>query len=163
MHITCPTVPPRAKPGGVETLRVATTAEASAAATRLLELATRSADELMVDAQTQADGILSSARSDAERVELEARTRAEQLDVETGQRREQLFSELERDRTSLAGEVESLRTFEREYRAELRDYFTKQLDALEHPLAHSERFGTGADATGNRVAEQPHDGVQHQG
>ena len=60
---------------------------------------------------------------------------------------QQLFSALERDRTSLATEVESLRTFEREYRTELKDYFAKQLDALEHPLAHSERFGTGADAT----------------
>ena len=140
------------KPSGVETIRVSTTAEASAAATRLLELATRSADELMSDAQAQADSILSGARSDAERLEQEARSRREQLDVETQQRREQLFSDLERDRTALTDEVESLRTFEREYRAELKDYFTKQLDALEHPLAHSERFGTAAGGTGTRVA-----------
>ena len=139
---------------GVETLRVTTTAEASAAAARLLELATRSADELLDEAKAQADALLTSARTDADRVELEARTRSEQLDVETGQRREQLFSELERDRASLAGEVESLRSFEREYRAELKDYFAKQLDALEHPLAHSERFGTGAEPTSTRVVER---------
>jgi len=132
---------------GVETLRVTTTAEASTAATRLLELATRSADELLEDARGEADRILSGARTDAERVEQEARTRSEQLDVETSQRRDQLFSALERDRTSLMTEVESLRTFEREYRAELKDYFSKQLDALEHPLAHSERFGTGVDGS----------------
>ena len=47
----------------------------------------------------------------------------------------------------MAAEVESLRKFEREYRAELKDYFSKQLDALEHPLAHSERFGTAVDGT----------------
>ena len=139
------TAEPATTPVGIETLRVSTTAEASAAATRLLELATRSAEELVAEAQAQADGVLSAARTDAERVEQDARTRAEQLDVETGQRREELFAALEQDRTTLAGEVESLRTFEREYRAELKDYFTKQLDALEHPLAHSERFGTGAD------------------
>ena len=143
------------KPRPVETIKVSTTAEASAAATRLLELATRSADELMDDAQTEAERILAAARADAERLEHEARSRAQQLDVETDQRREQLFSSLERDRTALTSEVESLRTFEREYRAELKDYFTKQLDALEHPLAHSERFGTAGDPTGSRVAEPP--------
>jgi DivIVA domain-containing protein len=130
---------------GVETIRVTTTAEASSAATRLLELATRSAEELLEEARGQAEGILTSARTEAERVQQEAQTRSEQLEVETSQRREQLFSGLERDRTSLADEVESLRTFEREYRAELKEYFAKQLDALEHPLAHSERFGTGTD------------------
>jgi DivIVA domain-containing protein len=139
---------------GVETLRVTTTAEASVAATRLLELATRSADELLEDARAQADGILASARTDAERVEQEARARSEQLDVETGQRREQLLTSLEADRTTLASEVESLRTFEREYRAELKDYFAKQLDALEHPLAHSERFGTGAVPTQSSASER---------
>ena len=128
---------------GVETIRVSTTAEASAAATRLLELATRSADELLAEARGQADGIVTTARTDAERLEQEARGRVEALDTETAQRREQLFSALDRDRSTLAGEVESLRTFEREYRAELKDYFAKQLDALEHPLANSERFGTG--------------------
>ncbi len=163
---TAPAAPVAQEPGaassaapGVETLRVTTTAEASAAAARLLELATRSADELLDEAKAQADALLTGARTDADRVELEARTRSEQLDVETGQRREQLFSELERDRASLAGEVESLRTFEREYRAELKDYFAKQLDALEHPLAHSERFGTGAEPVlahvGERTDEQP--------
>ena len=141
---------------GIETIRVSTTAEASAAAARLLELATRSADELVTEARSEADGIVSSARTDAERMEQEARARAEQLDVETSERREQLFSALERDRTSLNGEVESLRTFEREYRAELKDYFTKQLDALEHPLAHSERFGTG-DPASSTTASAPAD------
>ena len=145
------------KARGIETIRVSTTPEASAAATRLLELATRSADELVAEARAEAETILGGARTDAERLEQEARSRAEQLDVETTQRREQLFSALDQERSSLAGEVESLRTFEREYRAELKDYFTKQLDALEHPLAHSERFGTGAEATGTRVAEQPRD------
>ena len=143
---------------GVETIRVSTTAEASAAATRLLELATRSADELLAEARSQADGIVTTARTDAERLEQDARGRVEALDTETAQRREQLFSALERDRSTLAGEIESLRTFEREYRAELKDYFTKQLDALEHPLAHSERFGTGdpdaSDAPGPAPSTQ---------
>src|SRR3712207_1936003 len=61
------TAPGLQKPGP-ETLRVTTTAEASAAATRLLELATRSAEELLEDARGEADRVLSGARTDAERV-----------------------------------------------------------------------------------------------
>ncbi len=143
----------------IETIRVSTTPEASAAAARLLEIATRSADELLGDARAEADGILSTARSEAARVEQDARTRAQQLDAATGQRRTELFSALEQEQAVLTGEVERLRTFEREYRAELKDYFAKQLHALEHPLAHSERFGTTpTDATGqptSQPASQP--------
>ena len=140
---------------GIETIRVSTTAEASAAATRLLEIATRSADELLTDAQTEADSMLTAARTDAARVEQDARDRAQHLDVETSQRRDQLFSALEREQAALSSEVESLRSFEREYRAELKDYFAKQLDALEHPLAHSERFGTTPSEPTAQPAGQP--------
>jgi DivIVA domain-containing protein len=119
-----------------------TVAEASSAAARLLEIATRNADELVNEAKDQADRIVGEARTKAERVEAEsrskaerveadARTRAEKLDHETAERRNQLFGQLERERDKLAKEVEELRAFEREYRSRLRAYFEGQLAVLD--------------------------------
>jgi DivIVA domain-containing protein len=119
-----------------------TVAEASSAAARLLEIATRNADELVNEAKDQADRIVGEARTKAERVESEskskadrveadARTRAEKLDHETAERRNQLFGQLERERDKLAKEVEELRAFEREYRSRLRAYFEGQLAVLD--------------------------------
>ena len=115
----------------METLQVSTTAEASAAATRLLELAGRNADQLVSEARQEAEEIVGTARAEADRLNQEARTRAEQLDAETNQRRETLFGQIEQEKAELDREVENLRTFEREYRAELRSYFEEQLAALE--------------------------------
>jgi len=120
----------------------ATVAEASGAAARLLEIATRNADELVAEAKDQADRILAEARTKAERMENEARgkadrmesdarTRAQKLDSETSERRRQLFGQLEKDRDQLAQEVEHLRAFEREYRSRLKHYFQSQLAQLE--------------------------------
>jgi DivIVA domain-containing protein len=130
--------------GGVETIRVETVPEASNAAARLLEIATRNADELVEDAKNEADKIVGEARTKAERLENEAkgkadrlesdaRTRAEMLDSETAERRTQLFGDLEKERDKLSIEVENLRSFEREYRSRLKSYFTQQLEALQTP------------------------------
>lgn len=126
-------------------LVVRTVPEASAAAARLLELATTSADQLEAEARQSADTLLASARSEAERLdaeitsrseqmEAEARSRKEALDSETSQRREQLLSDLERDKDTLSQELEDLRGFEREYRTRLKAYFEAQLQALDGKL-----------------------------
>ena len=86
----------------------------------MLELAGRNAEELVSDARSQADRIVS-----------EASGRAEELDGDTEQRRAQLVADLERDHQELKDEVEDLRAFEREYRAQLRNYFQQQLEALD--------------------------------
>ncbi len=120
----------------------ATVGEASSAAARLLEIATRNADELVNEAKDQADRVLaeahtkaermqSEARDKADRLESDARTRAQKLDSETTERRQQLFGDLEKDRDRLAREVEHLRAFEREYRSRLKNYFQSQLSQLE--------------------------------
>jgi DivIVA domain-containing protein len=135
--------PIRPKPS--EQIRVTTAAEASSAATRLLELATRNADELVDGARLEADEILTGARTDAERLEAEtkaqaerlateARERAAKLDAETEARRRQALGEIEQEKTRLDGEVTHLRTFEREYRARMKGYFTEQLAALDGSL-----------------------------
>ena len=128
----------------VETLRVETVPEASSAAARLLEIATRNADELVEEAQNEADKIVGEARTKAERIDAEskgkadrleadARRRAEMLDGETAERRQQMFGDLEKERDKLNSDVENLRSFEREYRARLKSYFSQQLEALESP------------------------------
>ncbi len=137
--------PERTEPRPVapsEEIRVTTAAEASSAATRLLELATRNADELVAEARQEAEEIVVAARTDAERVQAEslakaeqldteARTRAQQLDAETDNRRREVLGEIEREKTRLDTEVANLRTFEREYRGRLKSYFTEQLAALD--------------------------------
>jgi len=120
-----------------------TVVEASSAAARLLEIATRNADEVVVDAKEQAVTIIGEARAEAERidqesraaadrVESDARTGAEQLASEADARRQQLIGDLERQRDTLAGEVEHLQVFEREYRSRLKNYFEAQLAELAH-------------------------------
>lgn len=136
-----PAPAPAAVATPVETTRVQTVPQASNAAARLLEIATRNADELVDEAKNEADKIVGAARTKAERLESEskskadrleadARTRAQMLDSETAERRQQLFGELERERDRLTGEVETLRSFEREYRSRLKSYFSQQLEAL---------------------------------
>jgi DivIVA domain-containing protein len=126
--------PPRRGPESV--------ADASGAAARLLEIAAKNAEEIEADAKDQADKILAEARMKAERLtnesrakadrmESDARARAQKLDAETAERRQQLFGDLERDRDRLSREVEHLRSFEREYRSRLKNYFQAQLAQLE--------------------------------
>jgi DivIVA domain-containing protein len=134
--------PAAAASSKVETIKVETVADASSAAARLLEIATRNADELVDDAKSQADKIVGEARTKAERLEAEskakadrlesdARSRSQMLDSETAERRQQLFGDLEKERDRLNTEVENLRSFEREYRSRLKSYFTQQLEALD--------------------------------
>ena len=146
-----------------EQIRVTTAAEASSAATRLLELATRNADELVTDARQEAEQILQVARTDAERLQsetqaeaerlqaeskaeaerldAEARSRAQQLDAETEARRREALGDIEREKTRLDSEVTNLRTFEREYRDRLKSYFTEQLSALDGSLEPEQATG----------------------
>ena len=134
--------PVAAAPAAVEEIKVTTVADASSAAARLLEIATRNADELVADSKNQADKIVGEARTKAERLEAEskvkadrmesdARTRSQMLDSETAERRQQLFGDLEKEKEKLNAEVENLRSFEREYRSRLKSYFTQQLEALD--------------------------------
>ncbi|MEO5652036.1 MAG: DivIVA domain-containing protein [Marmoricola sp.] len=125
-----------------EEIKVTTIGEASSAAARLLELATRNADEVVGEAKEMADQIVGAARTKAERLEGEtktktdrleqdARTRSQMLDSETAAKRRELFGELEKEKVRLDSDVENLRAFEREYRSRLKGYFTQQLQALD--------------------------------
>ncbi len=153
-----------------EEIKVTTAAEASSAATRLLELATRNADEVVAEAREDAERIVSEARAEAERLQTEtktladkleedARNRAQNLDAETSSRREELLGEMEKEKARLDSEIESLRAFEREYRSRLRTYFSEQLAALEGEGAGGELPGTETPEPAHQAPE-PDSGSQ---
>jgi len=122
---------PEVAPAPLETIKVVTAAEASGAALRLLELATRNADEVVAEAKEEAQQIVGAAKTQAETLEQEARARAHNVDAETEAKRTELLGDMERERTRLDSEVDTLRAFEREYRSRLKSYFTEQLQALD--------------------------------
>jgi DivIVA domain-containing protein len=144
-----PTPAPAVAPAApAQEIKVTTVADASSAAAKLLEIATRNADELVTEAKDEADRIVGAARAKAERLEAEiktksdrlesdARTRAAMLDSETEARRKEIFGNLEKEKDQLNSEIEGLRSFEREYRSRLKSYFTQQLEALDGNAAAS--------------------------
>src|SRR3954451_2693399 len=137
-----PAPAPVAAAAPAQEIKVTTVADASSAAAKLLEIATRNADELVTEAKDEADRIVGAARAKAERLEAEvkaksdrlesdARTRAAMLDSETEARRKEIFGNLEKERDQLNSDIEGLRAFEREYRSRLKSYFTQQLETLD--------------------------------
>lgn len=93
------------------------------AATGILALAQRTAEEHVAAAQAEAAQVLSDARREADEL-------SRQLE---DQRRTQLGS-LEAEHSELERTVESLRKFEREYRSRLRAYLDAQLRELDAAL-----------------------------
>ena len=152
---------PAAAPPAQE-IKVTTVADASSAAAKLLEIATRNADELVGDAKDEADRIVGAARAKAERLETEikaksdrlesdARTRAAMLDSETEARRKEIFGNLEKEKEQLNSDIEGLRAFEREYRSRLKSYFTQQLEALDGNGAAVATLPTASDHAPKRL------------
>jgi DivIVA domain-containing protein len=157
-----------------EEIKVYTAAEASSAATRLLELATRNADEVVTEAIAEAEQIVGRARTEAERLEAEtksktdkleqeARSRAQNLDTEVDGKRREMLGDLEREKRRLDTEVEDLRGFEREYRSRLKSYFTEQLEALEGSGEGGQLPNNGDSSSPKRLKSVSDDGAGQQG
>lgn len=149
-------------PAAVQEIKVSTVADASSAAAKLLEIATRNADEVVSEAKDEADKIIGAARSKAERLETEtkakadrlesdARTRAAMLDSETEARRKEIFGNLEKERDNLNSEIEGLRSFEREYRSRLRTYFAQQLETLDGSSSAADSFPASQEQAPKRL------------
>ena len=138
---------------GVRKLVVTTSAEASPAVVRMVELALADAErvvheaeseagrkvqaaetkahELTVDAQTRAERIESSARVNAETLTSDAKSNADRVNADAQTRRTELFRELEAERDNLAGRVDHLRSFEASYREALTSHLRAQADNLD--------------------------------
>jgi DivIVA domain-containing protein len=105
------------------------------AATGLLALAQRTAEEYVSTARAEADRIVGEAHEEADRILGEAE-----------ERRRAVLGTLERDQADTQRRVEDLKTFEREYRTRLRDYLTSQLAELDRMPGANGGPGPGADA-----------------
>ncbi len=138
---------------GGERVVVTTSAEASPAVVRLVQLATEQAERLMAeageeatqtieeakrtahqvttDARTKAERIESEARVNAEKMRSDAQGRATDLDREIEDRRRETFSHLEQERDQLTSSVEELREFEATFRASFTAHLKGQVDSLE--------------------------------
>ena len=166
--------PVAAAASATEEIKVYTAAEASSAATRLLELATRNADEVVTEAIQEAEQIVGAARTEAERLEAEtksnadkleqeARARAQNLDSEVEGKRREMLGDLEREKRRLDTEVEDLRGFEREYRSRLKSYFTEQLQALEGSGEGGQPPNSGDSTAPKRLKSVSDEGPAQQG
>ena len=98
----------------------AATAPPAEAATGILALAQRTADEHVASARKEAEGVLG-----------EARRRAESLTREAEERQRQTLGALDGERVALERRLEELRVFEREYRSRLKSYLEGQLRDLD--------------------------------
>jgi DivIVA domain-containing protein len=101
------------------------------AATRILQLAQRTADEAVAEARSKSDRIINEARGQADKMLSEARTRSETMDRESRERQQTMVGSLEQQRVDLERQVENLRAFEREYRTRLKSYLESQLRDLD--------------------------------
>lgn len=137
---------------GPERVVVTSSAEASPAVTRLVQLATEQAEsvvqeadaearrkldeanrqvhELTVDAQTRADHLESEARINADQLAAEAKANSDQVNADALARRHQLFDVLEAEQQELQGKVGELRGFEADYRSTLVAHFQSHIDQL---------------------------------
>jgi DivIVA domain-containing protein len=137
--VVAPPPPPAPTPTPVPTPPPAPVAAPSGAgggadaAARLLQLAQKTADDLVGDARGQAEKILGEARAKGDQLVGEARTRAERIDREAQERQRQTIGNLEQQKIELERKVEELRAFEREYRTRLKSYLESQLRQLEGP------------------------------
>ena len=101
------------------------------AATRILQLAQRTADEAVSEARSKSDRIINEARGQADKMLSEARSRSEAMDREGRERQQAMVGSLEQQRVDLERQVENLRAFEREYRTRLKSYLESQLRDLD--------------------------------
>jgi DivIVA domain-containing protein len=137
---------------GAERVVVTSSAEASSAVARMVQLATEQAEVLVTEAQeqatqikseaeqtakqvtadagTRAERMESEARVTAERVRSEAQSRADRLDRDTADKRTELFSQLEQERDTLAASVTELRKFESDFRQNLTNELRGHIDSL---------------------------------
>jgi cell division septum initiation protein DivIVA len=115
---------------------------------RMLEVAARTADELVANARTEAESLVTTAQATAQQIgeasrneaatmadEL-SRTRAEQL-AEIERERESVLGRLEDEKASLEARIATLSEMEAEQRDRLRGLLTEQLAQLdaERPVA----------------------------
>ena len=147
-------------------------------ATRMLSLATETAERHVAEAREEGDRLLTEARTASEQTIAEANTKSEQqlaeaknraetldrdsvakartLTQDAERRQNEIMGSLEKRKAGLEREIDALRTFEREYRTRLKSYLESQLRDLDartsaEPAGAGAQQGTGA--SGNSASQ----------
>ena len=108
----------------------APTAPAVAADTRPSTESAESAAGVLAMAQKLHDEYVAQGRSERERLISEGRTQADTLVSDGKRTKEETLSSLEKEKSRLEASVEELRTFEHDYRSNLKDFINGQLRAI---------------------------------
>lgn len=122
-------------------LVVTTSAEASPAVTRLVQLATEQAEAVISEAQVEADRKVADATQRAQQITIDATNRADRVtgeaqananrvNQEADARRREMFGDLENERVRLTQNVEHLRAYETNYRQSLIAHYQQSIEAL---------------------------------
>ena len=91
---------------------------------------TQSAAAVLAMAQKLHDDYVSQGQSERERLITEGRTQAEQLVADGKRTKEETLSSLEREKVDLEASVAQLRSFEEDYRGNLKSFLNAQLNDL---------------------------------
>lgn len=111
----------------------------SAAAVRLLEIATDNADRLAAEAKAEAESVVAAARAEADGLLAAARTEADRHATSARAEVEQFTAEASRERSALEAQLDHLRQQEHSHRDHLRRHFSEQLARLDEADAPSLR------------------------
>lgn len=145
--------------GKVENIVVTSSAEASPAVTRLLQMATEQAERLVGESQVEANRIIGSARAEAENVIdsankkahetlTDARTRADRIESEARVNAEKVTTEAQRRADAVNGEADARR-------AELFTALEQERDVLRGKVDHLRSFeGTFRTNLANHLQSQ---------
>ena len=117
--------------------------DASASSLRVLELAQRTADELVATARIDVDTLRSETDAEVAQLRSDAKTEAETLVSDANNTVATITREFETQRAGLERRIEELVTYEREYRSRLRIYLEGQLRELESKNLAGDRQVTG--------------------
>jgi len=98
--------------------------------TNLLTLARRLHEEHVREGIEKRDALIAEGTAQAARLVNEAEAKQRQIIADTENTNRQRVAVLEQEQRQLEGKIDELRTFERDYRAQLKSYIQGQLDEL---------------------------------
>ncbi|MFJ3383281.1 MULTISPECIES: DivIVA domain-containing protein [unclassified Curtobacterium] len=99
--------------------------------TNLLTLARRLHEEHVRDGIEKRDALIAEGQAQAARLVSEAESKQRQIIADTENTNRQRVAVLEQEQRQLEGKIDELRTFERDYRAQLKSYIQGQLNELD--------------------------------
>lgn len=99
--------------------------------TNLLTLARRLHEEHVREGIEKRDALIAEGTAQAARLVSEAEAKQRQIIADTENTNRQRVAVLEQEQRQLEGKIDELRTFERDYRAQLKSYIQSQLSELD--------------------------------